>query len=208
MKSINNEWTEQELLRGITDGTESAFRYLFDNYYPMLVAFANRFVEDLDSSRNIVQDVLVNLYDKRKTIHIHTSLKAHLFQSVRNRALNHIKKEKMEREHHGRIKYESEEVVNEELLAVSELEGRINKVVNELPPQCRKIFVMSRQEGIPNADIAEQLSISKRTVETQISNALKRIRSDLKKHGYLPLLGCFLVSILSAVNSLFNSLVG
>ena len=185
---MDNEWTEQELLQGITDGTESAFRYLFENYYPMLVAFANRFVEDLDSSRNIVQDVFVGLYDKRKTINIHTSLKAHLYQSVRNRALNQLKREKMEREHHGKMKNDRDEQVNyEEFLTVSELEGRINKVVNGLPKQCRKIFLMSRQEGIPNADIAKQLSISKRTVETQISNALKRIRTDLKKHGYLPL---------------------
>ncbi|MGQ1891213.1 RNA polymerase sigma-70 factor [Thermophagus sp. OGC60D27] len=200
MKSMDNEWTEQELLRGITEGTESAFRYLFDNYYPMLVSFANRFVEDLDSSRNIVQDVFVGLYDKRKTIHIHTSLKAHLYQSVRNRALNQLKKEKMEREHHGKIRNEMDEQVNnDELLNLSELEGRISRVVNELPAKCREIFVMSRHEGVPNADIAKQLSISKRTVETQISNALKKIRTDLKKHGYLP----FVILILGSIALLF-----
>jgi RNA polymerase sigma factor (sigma-70 family) len=68
------------------------------------------------------------------------------------------------------------------------LEGRIAQVVNILPTQCQRIYLLSRQEGIPNADIAEQLSISKRTVETQISKALKKIREDLSKHGYLSLL--------------------
>jgi len=188
MRAKNSEWTEKGLLREISDGKESAFRYLFDTYYQVLVAFANRYVEDLDSSRNIVQDVFVGLYVKREIINIHTSLKAHLYQSVRNRALNHLKHEKMQREHHGRIKSELNERTDfNETWAISELEGRIAKVVNELPSQCRKIFVMSRQDGIPNSDIAEHLSISKRTVETQISKALKRIREDLKAHGYLPL---------------------
>ncbi|MBZ4677164.1 MAG: polymerase sigma-70 factor [Anaerophaga sp.] len=188
MRAKNSEWTEKGLLSEISDGKESAFRYLFDTYYQVLVAFANRYVEDLDSSRNIVQDVFVGLYDKREIINIHTSLKAHLYQSVRNRALNHLKREKMQREHHGRMQRELNERTDfDETWAISELEGRIAKVVNDLPSQCRKIFVMSRQDGIPNSDIAEQLSISKRTVETQISKALKRIREDLKAHGYLTL---------------------
>jgi RNA polymerase sigma-70 factor (ECF subfamily) len=92
----------------------------------------------------------------------------------------------MQREHHIRILDEQNNQKSyEQQWALNELEGRITKVVNKLPEQCRKIFRMSRQEGLLNAEIAEQLSISKRTVETQISKALKKIREDLKKNGYL-----------------------
>ncbi len=176
----------------VSRGEESAFRYLFDTYYQSLVTYAFRYLRDLDASRNVVQDVFVMLYDKREEINIHTSLKAHLYQSVRNRALNAIKRDKMQREHHNRMwEDQDEHLENEDYGALRELEGRIVVVVEKLPEQCKKIFRMSRQEGISNAEIAGQLSISKRTVETQISKALKKIREDLVKHGYLPALFLF-----------------
>lgn len=196
-----NEWSEPQLLNAISSGEESAFRYLFDVYYQLLVGFAYRYLNDLDSARNVVQDVIVGLYDKRESIQIHTSLKAHLYQSVRNRALNVIKREKMQRDHHNRIMEEEKDMsYDEDNLAVSELEGRIAKVVNELPFQCQRIYLMSRQEGLSNSDIAKDLDISKRTVETQISKALKKIRQDLLKHGYLPLL-------ISMVDFLFRNIL-
>lgn len=189
---MSEEWTEQKLLTGISKGEESAFRYLFDKYYQILVTFAYRFLGDLDSSRNLVQDIFVMLYDKREEIKIHSSLKAHLYQTVRNRALNVIKREKMQREHHGRILEDQKDNEGyEQNMGASELEARISSVVDTLPGQCKKIFLMSRHDGVPNADIAQKLSISKRTVETQISKALKKIREDLTKHGYLPLLPLF-----------------
>lgn len=196
----NSEWSERDLLDAIAEGRESAYRYLFDVYYQVLVTYAFRYLGDLDSSRSVVQDVFVGLYDKRNEIKIHTSLKAHLYQSVRNRALNIIKREKMQREHHGRIMDErNDQEGYEDELTLNELEDRIAKVVNNLPGQCQKIFRMSRQEGFQNAEIAEKLSISKRTVETQISKALKKIREDLKKNGYLPLFPI----LLEMINRLF-----
>lgn len=187
-------WSEEKLLHGISKGEESAFRQVFDLYYQLLVTFAFRYIGDLDSSRNVVQDVFVGLFDKRESIVIHTSLKAHLYQSVRNRALNYLKREKMQRDHHYRILEENEgNEAYDEPYGVEELQSHIGKVVNDLPAQCQKIFLMSRQEGIPNGEIAEQLLISKRTVETQISKALKRIREDLLKNGLLPLWACLLV---------------
>ncbi|WP_010664387.1 RNA polymerase sigma-70 factor [Marinilabilia salmonicolor] len=175
---------------GIAAGDESAFRHLFDAYYQLLVTFAFRFLNDLDSSRNVVQDVFVSLYDKRESISIHTSLKAHLYQSVRNRALNVLKRDKMQREHHHRIfEEQSEGDAYEEISGVDEMQNRIAKVVDALPPQCQKIFIMSRRDGVANGEIADQLSISKRTVETQISKALKKIRKDLLIHGFLSLVG-------------------
>jgi len=182
-------WRSDSLLDGISKGEEAAFRHLFDTYYQSLVTFAFQYLRDLDTSRNLVQEFFVMLYDKREEINIHTSLKAHLYQSVRNRALNAIKRDKMQREHHSRMWEEKDEQFeNEDYGGLGELEGRIGMVVEELPDQCKKIFRMSRQEGIPNSEIAGQLAISKRTVETQISKALKRIREDLVKHGYLPVL--------------------
>lgn len=197
-KTMSQDWSEHQLLAGISRGDEAAFGFLFDTYYQILVTFAYRYLGDLDASRDIVQDVFVMLHDKREEINIHTSLKAHLYQTVRNRALNVIKRDKMKREHHSRIlAAQKEHGYYDEGLTVSELEGRISKIVEGLPAQCRKIFLMSRREGESNSEIAEQLVISKRTVETQISKALKKIREDLLKHGYLPLVGIAFIIISS-----------
>ena len=183
-KSIDKE--ELLLYNRLKNGEGLAFKQLFDIYYRRLVAFANTMLADLDLSRGIVQDLFVMLYEKRNELNIHTSLKSHLFQSVRNRCLNVIKHEKIKNIHHQRI-YEngSELELPFESLEYNELENLIIKIVERLPSECNKIFKMSRYDGLTNQEIAEKLSISKRTVETQISKALKRMREELAKSNLL-----------------------
>lgn len=174
------------LLAGLKAGDEAVFKLLFDKYYRPLVVFANRILTDPDLSRSVVQDVFVMLFEKRSEINIHTSLSSHLFQTVRNRCLNVLKHNKMKREHHQRIFDSGNEAEQPfETLEYTELEQCIEKAVSDLPDQCRKIFRLSRHDGVTNQEIADQLEISKRTVETQISKALKRIREDLAKSGLL-----------------------
>lgn len=191
--------SEQELLEKLAKGDHSAFEKIFETFYKPLVVFALKLVNDRDLARDLVQEVIVNFYEKRKEINIHTSLKSLLYQSVRNRCLNHIKRESVIRNHHEAIyiqKMNSEkdfvDVVEE-----TELENRIYKTISELPSQCKKIFEMSRFQGKANAEIAEELSISKRTVETQISNALKKLRIKLLANTHL-------INIILATISILN----
>ena len=179
-KTFNKD--ELQLYNRLKSGEESAFRQLFDMYYRRLVAFANNMLADVDLSRGVVQDVFVMLYEKRNELNIHTSLKSHLFQSVRNRCLNIIKHDKIKRIHHQKI-YESGSEVEQpfESLEYNELEELVTRIIEELPAECKKIFKMSRYEGVSNQQIAEELNLSKRTVETQISKALKRMREELSK---------------------------
>lgn len=172
---------EQLLLNNLQRGDKAAYEYLYEEYYTGLVVFATRLLKDSDLAGETVQGVFVHLYEKRQEIHIHTSLQAHLYQSVKNRCLNIFKKEQTHRIHHEQIANGMSEAqyVEDELYRV-ELEDRIYKEIKKLPDQCRKIFEMSRFEGVSNAEIAEDLKISKRTVETQISKALKRLRGELK----------------------------
>lgn len=175
---------EKDLLKRLSQGDEAAFEQVFSIYYQQLVVFATKLVNDIDLSRDLVQEVIVNFYEKRHSIEIHTSLKAHLYKSVRNRCLNYLKREQVIRTHHASIytNKKDEEQVFYDLMEETELENRIFQVIKSLPKQCQKIFEMSRFEGKSNSDIAEELSISKRTVETQISNALKKIRLKLSNY--------------------------
>lgn len=188
---------EALIIDGLKRGDEHFFRLLFDTYYKSLVAFANRMLLDIDLSRSIVQDVFVMLYDKREEINIHTSLNAHLYQSVKNRCLNHIKRDKMKNRHHDILLENSETVqAPTNSLEYNELENLIRSTIENMPDRCKEIFRMSRFEGRSNQEIADKLGISKRTVETQISNALKILREELSKYRMLPAFFCMVVFFL------------
>lgn len=172
--------SDKELLLLLAKGDERAYEFLFKQFYRPLSLFANRYVDDIDQAKDIVQEVFFQLFEKRETITIHTSLKSFLYQMVRNRALNHIKMNKIHSDHHERILLTSSfEVVDSSEIEHSELEDKIAKIVSDLPNQTRRVFELSRYEGIPNQEIADSLEISKRTVETHISLALRKLREGL-----------------------------
>ena len=172
---------DQTLIEGISKGDNGAYEEMFLKYYSPLVVFAYRMVDDEDTARELVQDVFVSFYEKQVGLTIHTSLKATLYQSVRNRCLNHIKREKLLRSHHENIflVFMDSDSYFETSVETSELQQRLYTIIQELPEKCREVFEMSRFEGVPNQEIADKLDISKRTVETQISKALKYLRENL-----------------------------
>jgi len=193
---------EITLLDRFSKGDESAFEQMFLLYYQPLVVFANKLVYDMDMARDLVQGVIVHFYEKREEIQIHTSLKAHLYQSVRNRCLNYLKREQTIRNHHSSLFNENKESegVFHDIMEETELENRIFQIIKSLPSQCQKIFEMSRFQGKTNQEIADELDISKRTVETQISNALKKMRQKLS--SYIGVTTLFV--LISLLTFLFN----
>lgn len=172
---------ESNIIQGISLGRESAYRELFTEYYRPLSVFALKYVGDLETAMEIVQDFFVHLFQNRESLVINTSLKSYLYQAVRNRCLNHIRKNQSRRRHLDQYMAEQEHSEDMEAKVFeTELEYRIFKIVEALPPQCKNIFTLSRVKGLSNGEIAEKLQISKRTVETQISSALKTLRTRLK----------------------------
>ena len=174
---------EDHMIRDLRSGRESAYDRLFRDYYRPLSVFASKYVSDLEIAREIVQNLFAHLYENRSSLIITTSLESYLYQSVRNRCLNQIKQWKTQREHLE--KYKSEQDGTEDLEATireNELEHAIFKIIDSLPAQRQNVFVMSRVNGLSNSEIAEKLNISKRTVETHISHALKTLREKLGHH--------------------------
>jgi len=172
---------ELDIISGFKSGNEKAYEQLFFDFYPQLTVFARKYVLDIEMAKEIVQAVFVRIFEKRKSISIKTSVKSYLYQSVKNECLNHIRHQKIHNEHIEQIKQQSEESSFEwsDKMLETELEYKIFQSVEKLPKQCQKIFKMSRLEGKKNKEIAEILQISKRTVETQISKALKLLRKEL-----------------------------
>ncbi len=180
------ESQEKYNIEGLRSGRESAYRQLFEQYYQKLVVFANKYLEDLDSARDIVQEFYLCLYESRHSISIQTSLKSYLYSAVKNRCLNQVKHEQIKEKHRNMSRSEASvsDPDLEEIMDAVELEARVYEIVSKLPEKCRQIYIMSRVDGKHNRDIADELNLSVRTVETQISKALKILKNSL-----LPLRG-------------------
>jgi RNA polymerase sigma-70 factor (ECF subfamily) len=165
------------------------FELLFRDLFPPLMAFARKILGDEEDAREVVQQVFINLWEKRSELDLSSSLKSYLFTSVHHRSLNVIR---------GRKKFSSAEVpevagewdVSAQIESM-ELEGKIREAIDALPEKCRKIFELSRFEGLKYGEIAGQLGISIKTVENQMSKALKILREQVGK--YLTLLLCLLL---------------
>lgn len=175
------ESEDRYIIEGLISGRESAYRQLFEQYYQRLVVFAHKYLEDLDSARDVVQDLFVDLYESRLGMSIQTSLKSYLYSAVRNRCLNKVKHEQVKQKHRNLSGREANVLDPglEELMDAVELEAKVHEIVSSLPERCRQIYIMSRVDGKRNKEIAEELNLSIRTVETQISKALKSLKESL-----------------------------
>ncbi|MEI6141022.1 MAG: RNA polymerase sigma-70 factor [Mariniphaga sp.] len=171
-------------------GNPQFFEGLFRQYSKPLFYYATKFV-DSETARDIVQDVFVKLWSDH-SISINQSLNALLFTMIRNTCLQHLEKQKVRNKYsesaglllrEDELRYYTEERTS---LIEQELEDKLNEVLNNLPERCSEIFKMSRFENKKNREIAEELDISVKAVEKQITKALATIRIEMK--DYLPLL--------------------
>lgn len=163
----------------IRNGDAQAYEKLFHTYFEPLSLYTNTFLKDIDLAQDIVQQMFVTLYEKREQLQIHTSIKSYLYTAVRNRAMDHLRSQKIHSLHHEKIKASQSEIdtTEDEEVLRTELQQKLYHAIAQLPEQNLKIFRMSRMQGLSNQEIAEELGLTKRTVETHISNALKKLRT-------------------------------
>lgn len=156
----------------------------FRDFFRPLTVFAYTIIKDEKVAEDIVQDVFVNLYEQVRKNKYDGLSKSYLYKSVHNRCMNVIKFRKVRIEHSPHL---TEAICEKpcdpfQVVAKIELEHKFLEALEALSPKCRTIFKMSRLNGLSNDEIAKKLSLSKRTVETQISKALKVLRRKLEKY--------------------------
>jgi RNA polymerase sigma-70 factor, ECF subfamily len=162
-----------------------AFEKLFREYYAPLCRYAYRFVNDMDTAEEIVQDFFYHYWKDRKKIRIRLSVKSYLFRSVKNNALKYLDQVAVRRRYAERIiavASESDQETLMEQIHAKELQQIINDTLQELPERCRIIFTMNRFDGFKYHEIAQRLSISVKTVEANMSKALQVFRKKLKEY--------------------------
>ncbi len=172
------------LLSAMQQGSKTAFDTLFKRYYPMLCAYCHRFVE-LEDAEEIVQDIMLWLWENRQSQIIETSLNQYLFKSVYHRSINAIAHNETKKRIDTLFYKETQEILQDtNFYQIEELTRRIKDAVASLPPAYQESFVMHRFNNMSYKEIAEKLEVSPKTIDYRIQQALKILRIELK--DYLP----------------------
>jgi RNA polymerase sigma-70 factor (ECF subfamily) len=189
MKVLSND-----IILLLNKKNEAAFEVVFNTFYPRLVAFAKQYVVE-DDALNLVQDAFIALLDKTPFFPDENQLQSYLYTNVKNNCLMFLRHEKVKKKYFdAKIATENQVCLNVQALeridtssiAFAEMEHLVNSALDNLPPRCREVFVLSRFERKKNAEVASMLNISEKAVEAQITKALKFFRVVLK--DYLSLL--------------------
>ncbi len=185
---------DKTIINILKNDDRQGFNEIFDSYYPRMYAYALRYVSNKNDAEDIVISTLAHIWETRAKINITSSVASYFFRCVHNRCIDHLKR--INKEQKNRVFINREEFENsydleynvEDVLLNKELGEHLKNNISELPEQCRKVFVLSKLEGLSQKKIAKELNITVNTVETQMSRALKKLRNGLSKYIRLFLL--------------------
>jgi RNA polymerase sigma-70 factor, ECF subfamily len=182
---LNNTTLHRDLILRLKEGDGKSFEILFQAVYPQLCGYANKFIHDIDEAEEIAQEVFSKLWENRHHLDEDDSVKGYLFTSVKNRCLHFLEHQKVKSKYAEILQYVYTEAAHDtahEIVVANELDQEYAKALESLPLQCRKIFELNRMDGLKYGEIARHLKISQKTVETQMSRALHKLKLQLKDY--------------------------
>jgi len=193
MNTLSNE-----IIELLNKKQEAAFEVMFNLYYPRLVWFAKEYVP-YEDAKSVVQDAFITFWEKNPIVSNESQLQSYVYTLVKNNCLMFLRHEKIKKgfvdETGMKMQNQVYRLALEQLdtseMAFQEIEAIIKKTLAALPPRCREVFVLSRLEGKKNHEVAQELNISVKAVEAQITKALKVFKDTLK--DFLPLLAWLLM---------------
>lgn len=180
---------EKLFVQLLRKGNSKAYKQLYDEHYEIMFRVALRFVRDADVAENIVQDVMIKIWENRKSLEIKVSVRTYLLSAVRNRCINYITSV-----HHLRETRFSELPSNDKqhinannvdglgILEEEELAAVVIRCIEELPEECRRVFVNAKLEGKSYKEISEECGISSATINYHIKNAKAALRKKLSPY--------------------------
>ncbi|MGY0407464.1 MAG: RNA polymerase sigma factor [Polaribacter sp.] len=180
-----------EFLKKLKKGSQEAYSYLVDNYHHELCVYAGSLSRDLYAAEDIVQNVFLKLWEQRDKLNSKFSIKGFLYRSVYNEFIDQYRKKMtltaVEKHYNNRLNAIVEEESTTEIVNLIAL---VKQEIQHLPPKCKEMFLLSKQEGLTNVEIAQYLKISVKAVERQMTRAFSVIRKKVgdKMHTILFLL--------------------
>lgn len=179
--SSTSTTSDLELVAAIKADDQKAYRALFDRYYKYLLVTAYAYVKDENTIRDLTQDVFLEIWKKRKSLNIN-NVKAYLRRSVINKALNFIKAQRMDFENSDEQFEVADRSNIQEKLEAEQMQNVINAAIESLPDRCRMVFALRRFENLSLKEIAAKLDISPKTVENQMTKAMKVLRKAVEPY--------------------------
>lgn len=170
---------DSEILERFQARDEGAFDSVFRAYYAQLVGVGLGLLGERATAEDVAQEVLLELWRRRENIVLETSLRAYLVRATRNRALNHLRHERVAREADPEAVGRAQAPAADQDLIEQEMDAAVGQAVRALPARCREVFELSRVHGLTYAEIAHALGISIKTVEAQMGKALRAMRERL-----------------------------
>ena len=175
-------FSEKKLFKEISEGNERAFQFIFTRYYPRMISFADKMVKSPHVAEEVVQEVFIRLWEQRELLTEIKNPENYFFIVIRNHALNYLRAAANEQRRREQLWAALEQRAVDAIttLEMEEADQFFEKILERLSPQQRKIFRMSREEGLSHQQIADELHLSKNTVKKHVAESLKMLKASLK----------------------------
>lgn len=175
----------QEIVQQVAAGNQLAFRQLYHGFHKRLFHFAFSLVKTKENAEEIVEDVFIKLWNQRQSIGQINNLKVYLYTATKNTALNYLSKKARESIVQPfddiDITLAQTDLSPEEILITAELSQHIRTAVESLPPRCKMIFKLIREDGLRYKEVSEILNIAVNTIDAQMAIAVRRIAEAIRK---------------------------
>lgn len=174
-----SQYTDQALFLMVAESDDCAYTEIYKRYSRLLHNHAVSKLQDPEEAKDVVQELFVNLWDKRKRIQLEHNLAAYLFRALRNKILNIYAHRKIESNHLNSLQIflDQKPFPADYATRQKQLNQLIEQEIENLPKKMKEIFFLSRKDQLSNKEIAQQLNLSEKTVKNQVNNALKQLRS-------------------------------
>lgn len=189
--------SSEQWVKAVRNDEKGAFRELFFTFHEPLCHFAAQYVRASDIAEEVVQEVFAKFWEQRDDLDPDQSIKAYLYRSVKNKAIDFQRRHKTEKKYLERATQDDidrTKAPKVKLEKKSEFEVAAQRAIENLPKRSQRVYKLSRKDGLTYKEIASVMDISHKTVESQISRALKKLRKKLRPH-----LTAILIAFLSAV---------
>ena len=178
-------FSDTDLILALKEGNLKAFNQVFDRYAKRLYRFSMGYLKSAENAEEIVQEVFLKIWHNREELIVQKSFDSYLFTIAKNGILNTIRKSKSEQAYLNYAKlYPGKDVLLDQELDFKELKKAYQEAIAQLSPRRKEIFLLSREQSLSNAEIAQKMNISVKTVENQMTSALAEIRKNLRSLGF------------------------
>ena len=183
------EHHERHLLKQLAKGDAEAFRELYQLHWENLYIKAYKRLSSPELSEEVVQQLFLDLWEKRKTMKIKSSLTAYLHGMLKKKILQHFRDQYLQDNHRQIIKIEHQDhdATLEQRIIHRDILERVDLLIQDLPTQSRRVFELSRKQWLSNSEIASKLRISNKAVEYHINYALRYLRNNCKEYALVAL---------------------